>query len=46
VGPNTPDLALMPHRLTRIATIAGVLFCLYLIGWMLIVGILEHSPED
>ncbi len=46
VSPDTPDLALMPHRLTRVLTIAGVLLCLYFIGWMLIVGILEHAPED
>ena len=46
VSPNTPDLPSLPHRFTRVLTIAGVLLCLYFIGWMLIVGILEHSPED
>lgn len=46
VEPNEPDLALYPKRLLSILTIAGVALCLYLIGWMLIVGILEHSPEE
>jgi capsular polysaccharide transport system permease protein len=46
VEPNTPDLGLYPSRLKMILTIAGVALCLYLIGWMLIVGILEHAPED
>lgn len=46
VEPNLPDAAQLPNRLTQILTAAGVLLCLYLIGWMLIVGILEHSPDD
>ncbi len=46
VSPNTPDFPSLPHRFTRVLTIAGVLLVLYFIGWMLIVGILEHSPED
>lgn len=46
VEPNTPDLGLYPKRLKMILTIAGIALCLYLIGWMLIVGILEHAPED
>lgn len=46
VEPDKPDLAMLPHRLTKILTIAGAVLCLYLIGWMLVVGILEHSPED
>jgi capsular polysaccharide transport system permease protein len=46
VQPNKPDLAEYPHRLTQIITISlGALF-LYMIGWMLVVGILEHAPED
>jgi len=24
----------------------GAALCLYFIGWMLMVGILEHAPED
>ena len=46
VEPNLPDLPLLPNRLTQILTVLAVSLCLYLIGWMLIVGILEHSPED
>jgi len=46
VEPNRPDLALYPKRLIAVLTVAGVTLCLYLIGWMLVVGILEHSPED
>ncbi|HJT52189.1 MAG TPA: hypothetical protein VJ734_09665 [Nitrosospira sp.] len=46
VEPNTPDLGLYPQRLRSILVIFGAAICLYFIGWMLIVGILEHSPED
>ena len=44
--PNTPDLAELPHRLRQIITVIAASLCLYFIGWMLVVGILEHSPED
>jgi capsular polysaccharide transport system permease protein len=46
VEPNTPDLGLYPNRLKNILTVAGIAFCLYFIGWMLVAGILEHAPED
>jgi capsular polysaccharide transport system permease protein len=46
VEPNRPDKALLPARLKQILTIFGALLCLYLVGWMLIAGILEHAPED
>lgn len=46
VDPNAPDMPLLPHRLLSILVVAAVLTCLYFIGWMLIVGILEHAPED
>lgn len=46
VEPDAPDLASHPQRLRTVLTIFGAVLCLYLIGWMLIVGILEHSPED
>jgi capsular polysaccharide transport system permease protein len=46
VQPNTPDLAALPHRLVKVLTVAATMLCLYFIGWMLVVGILEHSPED
>jgi len=45
VEPNLPDDALLPHRFRQILTVAGVALCIYLIGWMLVAGILEHSPD-
>jgi capsular polysaccharide transport system permease protein len=46
VEPNRPDLPLLPNRLKAILVIFAASLCLYFIGWMLVVGILEHSPED
>ena len=46
VEPQAPDLSRYPQRLWSVLTVAGVALCLYLIGWMLIVGIIEHSPES
>ena len=46
VEPNRPDLPLLPNRLKGILVILAASVCLYFIGWMLVVGILEHSPED
>lgn len=46
VEPNVPDQALLPSRLKQTLTVIGASLCLYLVGWMLIVGILEHSPDD
>lgn len=45
VSPNLPDEALLPHRLLDILTVAAVAACLYFVGWMMIVGILEHAPQ-
>lgn len=46
VEPDQPDVALYPKRLLSILVVAGAAIAIYMIGWMLIVGILEHSPED
>jgi capsular polysaccharide transport system permease protein len=46
VEPNRPDMPTLPHRLKRILVVFGASVCLYFIGWMLVVGILEHAPED
>lgn len=46
VEPNQPDDATLPHRLKSILIVFGAALCLYFIGWMLVVGILEHAPED
>lgn len=46
VNPDVPDMPLLPQRLLAILTVAAAATCLYFIGWMLIVGILEHAPGD
>ena len=46
VEPNLPDEATLPRRFLNILIVGAVALCLYFIGWMLIVGILEHAPEE
>jgi capsular polysaccharide transport system permease protein len=46
VEPNKADMATLPNRLKRILIVFASSVCLYFIGWMLVVGILEHAPED
>lgn len=46
VEPNTPDMPLLPRRLISVLVVAAAATCLYFVGWMLVVGILEHAPED
>lgn len=46
VDPNQPDMPLLPRRLLGIIVVAAAAVCIYFIGWMFIVGILEHAPED
>nr|WP_139797574.1 capsule biosynthesis protein [Novosphingobium sp. B1] len=46
VDPNVPDRALLPKRIWNIIVTAAAMLCLYFIGWMLVVGILEHAPDD
>jgi capsular polysaccharide transport system permease protein len=46
VEPNKADMATLPNRLKRILIVFAASVCLYFIGWMLVVGILEHAPED
>lgn len=46
VDPNFPDAPSLPNRLTSILVVFGVSLCIYFIGWMMVVGILEHSPES
>ena len=46
VEPDRADLPALPERLKRVLIIFGALVCLYFIGWMIVVGVLEHSPED
>ena len=46
VDPNLPDMPLLPRRMLNIIVVFGAAVFLYFIGWMVIVGILEHAPED
>ncbi|TDW59224.1 capsular polysaccharide transport system permease protein [Novosphingobium sp. PhB55] len=46
VEANTPDEAMLPNRMKQIVTVLFASLCLYLVGWMLVVGILEHAPDD
>jgi capsular polysaccharide transport system permease protein len=45
VEPNKPDEPTLPRRLKGMLIVFGTALSLYLIGWMLVVGILEHAPE-
>lgn len=46
VEPNRPDDAIMPARIRGILAVLFGCLCLYLVGWMLAVGVREHAPED
>ncbi|WP_347302384.1 Wzz/FepE/Etk N-terminal domain-containing protein [Croceibacterium sp. TMG7-5b_MA50] len=46
VDPNMPDMPVLPRRLLMVIIVAAAATCLYFIGWMLIVGILEHAPDN
>jgi capsular polysaccharide transport system permease protein len=46
VEPDKADESTLPHRLKNILIVFASSLCLYFIGWMLVIGILEHSPED
>lgn len=46
VEPNRPDDAILPDRVKNILAVLFACLCLYLVGWMLVVGILEHAPDD
>lgn len=46
VDPNLPDVPEYPRALRNVLTVLGFALCLYFIVWMLVVGILEHAPED
>lgn len=46
VEPNRPDDSVLPARFKSIMAVLFASLCLFLVGWMLVVGILEHSPED
>lgn len=46
VDPNMPDMPLLPQRILGVIVVFASALCLYFIGWMLIVGILEHAPDE
>ncbi len=46
VNPSVPDAPLLPSRLLNTIIVAAAALCLYFIGWMFVVGILEHAPEN
>lgn len=46
VEPNRPDEAILPARMKGILAVFFASLCLYLVGWMLSVGIREHAPDD
>jgi capsular polysaccharide transport system permease protein len=46
VEPNRPDDSSLPNRLRQILVVFGASLCLYFVGWMLVIGIIEHAPED
>ncbi len=45
-NPNRPDAAKLPSRFLGVLVVLAAALCLYFIGWMLIVGILEHAPDQ
>lgn len=46
VEPNQPDEAILPARLRNVLSVLFATLCLYLVGWMLSVGVKEHASED
>ncbi len=46
VDANVPDEPLLPKRFLDVIVVAACALCLYFIGWMFMVGILEHSTKE
>jgi capsular polysaccharide transport system permease protein len=46
VEPNLPDTPLLPKRLLSILVVFVTALFVYFVGWMFVVGILEHAPEE
>ena len=46
VEPNKPDSAILPSRFKSVLAVIFASLCLYLVGWMLSVGVREHASED
>lgn len=46
VEPNVPDSAILPSRIKSILAVIFASLCIFLVGWMLNVGVREHASED
>jgi capsular polysaccharide transport system permease protein len=46
VQPDTPDMSTLPKRFQAILVVAATMLGIYFIGWMLIVGVIEHAPDE
>lgn len=46
VDPNRPDMPVLPRRWLNILVVAAAACCIYFVGWMLFIGVLEHAPEN
>jgi capsular polysaccharide transport system permease protein len=46
VEPNLPDSAILPARIKNILAVIFASLCIYLVGWMLSVGVREHASES
>lgn len=46
VEPNTPDLSTLPKRFQSVLVVAATMLAIYFISWMLVVGVVEHAPDE
>ena len=46
VEPNLPDAPILPNRVMSILAVIFASLCIYLVGWMLSVGIREHASDS
>ncbi|KHL26497.1 capsule biosynthesis protein [Croceibacterium mercuriale] len=46
VDPNVPDEPMLPKRLLSVIVVLACALSLYFIGWMFMIGVLEHAPKD
>ncbi len=46
VEPNTPDLPSLPKRFQSVLVLAATALAIYFIAWMLVVGVIEHAPDE
>jgi capsular polysaccharide transport system permease protein len=46
VQAGEPDMSTLPKRFQSILIVLATMLCVYFIGWMLVVGIIEHAPDE